>query len=92
MRKNAAVTAHINGVNGRAKDQALELIFFTGATTTSPDSIYGRVKSTILVRFVTMAISPTTPSKTYRNTISELIEKKIVNQSFYLLRKQMQFS
>ena len=41
IRKKAAVTAHMNGVNGLKNAQALEFDFLTGATTTSPDSIYG---------------------------------------------------
>lgn len=41
MRKQAAVTPHIDGVNGRKKAQALVLNVFTFVTTTSPDSIYG---------------------------------------------------
>jgi hypothetical protein len=34
----------------------------TGATTTSPDSIKGCVKSTIFVLFVTIVTSPTAAS------------------------------
>lgn len=62
-RKQQAVTAHISRLKGRRKAQAPEFSFLKGATTTSPDAAYGCVKSTIFVRFVTMAISPTTPSK-----------------------------
>lgn len=65
-RKKIAVTPHINGVNGRKNAQAFEFDFLTGATTTSPDSMYGWVKSTTLVRFVTIAMSPMTASKTCR--------------------------
>jgi len=62
-RKKVAVTIHIRVVNGCRKAQPPELIFVNGATTTSPDDAYGCVKSTILVRFVTIAISPMAPSK-----------------------------
>jgi len=62
-KKKQAVTIHIKGVNGCRKDHPPELIFLKGATTTSPDAAYGCVKSAILVRFVTMAMSPTAPSK-----------------------------
>ena len=41
VRKKAAMTPHIIGVKGRKNSQALEFNFLTGATTTSPDSIYG---------------------------------------------------
>ena len=41
VRKKAAMTPHINGVNGCKNSQALEFNFLIGATTTSPDSIYG---------------------------------------------------
>lgn len=60
--KEAAVAHHILAVNGRKKAQALEFNFFTGATTTRPDSMYGCVKSAILVRFVMIAMSPIAPS------------------------------
>lgn len=65
MRKNAAVVIHISLVNGFRKAQALEFIFLTGATTTNPDSIYGCVKSAILVRLVIIAMSPIAASYTY---------------------------
>ena len=58
MRKKIAVTPHIIGVNGLKNAQALEFNLLTGATTTSPDSTYGCVKSTIFVRLVMMAMSP----------------------------------
>jgi hypothetical protein len=58
MIKKIAVIPHIFGVNGLKNAQALEFNFLTGATTTSPDSIYGCVKSTILVRLVMIAMSP----------------------------------
>lgn len=64
-KKNIPVTNHIIGVNGLRKAQALDFIFLIGATTTSPDSIYGCVKSTILVLFVVMVMSPTTASNSY---------------------------
>lgn len=63
-RKKAAVTAHKVGENGRKNAQAPVFIFLNGATTTSPDAAYGCVKSTILVLFVTIAMSPTAPSYT----------------------------
>lgn len=62
-RKRSPVTAHISTVNGFKKDHGLVLAPFTGATTTSPDSINGCVKSTNLVLFVTIVISPTATSK-----------------------------
>lgn len=62
-RKKAPVTAHISIVNGFRNDQGLDLASLTGATTTSPDSINGCVKSTYLVLFVTIVISPTATSK-----------------------------
>lgn len=65
IRKKTPVTHHIMGVKGLRKAQALELSFPTGATTTSPDSMYGCVKSTILVRLVVIVMSPTTASKSY---------------------------
>lgn len=67
------MTAHINGVKGRKNAQALEFNFLTGATTTSPDSIYGWVKSTAFVRFVTIAMSPTAASKTYKIIFTGLV-------------------
>lgn len=63
--KKQAVTPHISRVNGLKNAKAPEFIFLTGATTTSPDSIYGCVKSAILVLLVVIAISPTAASKTY---------------------------
>lgn len=72
IRKNAPVTIHIDGVNGRKKAQGLEVIFLTGATTTSPDSMKGWVNSATFVRLVTMAMSPTAASKTYiQHTVSK---------------------
>lgn len=64
-KKDSPVTNHIHGVNGLRKAQALEYNFLIGATTTSPDSIYGCVKSTIFVLFVVMVMSPTTASNSY---------------------------
>lgn len=64
MRKKAAVTPHIDGVNGLKKAQALEFNFLTGTTTTNPESMNGWVKSTIFVRLVTIAMSPIAASKT----------------------------
>ena len=61
-RKKAAVTIHMAGENGCKKAQAPVFSFLSGATTTSPEAVYGRVKSTSLVRLVTMAMSPTTAS------------------------------
>ena len=65
MRKEIVVTSHIIGVNGFQNAQTLEFDSLTEATTTSRDSIYGCVKSTILVRSVVIAMSPITASKTY---------------------------
>ena len=62
MRKKIAVTPHIIGVNGLKNAQALEFNLLTLATTTSPDSTYGCVKSTILVRLVMIVMSPTAAS------------------------------
>lgn len=39
IRKKAAVTPHIKGVNGRKKAQALEFNFLKGASMNSPDSM-----------------------------------------------------
>jgi hypothetical protein len=61
-RKKEAVTIHIYLLNGRRKAQAPEFSFLNGATTTSPDEANGWVKSTIFVRFVTIAMSPTAAS------------------------------
>lgn len=67
--KKQPVTVHISGLNGLRKDQDPDFNFLNGATTTNPDATYGCVKSTILVRFVTMAISPMAASKNCnRNT------------------------
>lgn len=71
-KKKEAVTIHIRGVNGRKKDQPPVFVFLKGATTTSPDAAYGWVKSTIFVLFVTMAMSPTAPSKSYIKKTKEL--------------------
>jgi hypothetical protein len=61
-RKDIHVTHNIIGVNGLRK---LEFNFHTGATTTSPDSIYGRVKSIIFDRLGVIVMSPTTASSSY---------------------------
>lgn len=74
MRKKKAVTHHSFQVNGLKKAHALESDFLTGATTTSPDSIYGCVKSAILVLLVVIAISPTAASKVCREG------KKLITQ------------
>ena len=71
-RKNKPVTNHIIGVKGLKKAQALEFDFLMGATTTSPDSMYGCVKSTIFVLFVVIVMSPTTASKTYTYVGNEI--------------------
>jgi hypothetical protein len=78
-KKKQAVTIHIKGVNGCRKDQPPELIFLKGATTTSPDAAYGCVKSTILVRFVTIAMSPIAPSRTCNAKLKELAKLKSVS-------------
>lgn len=62
-RKKAALTPHSSGENGRRNAQAPVFNFLNGATMTSPDAANGCVKSTIFVRFVTIAISPIAPSK-----------------------------
>ena len=64
-RKKAPVTHHIWAVNGLRKDQGLDFSSLTGTTTTSPDSMYGWVKSTSLVLFVTIVTSPTAASKSW---------------------------
>ena len=64
-KKEIVVTSHIIGVNGLKNAQALEFNSLTEATTTSPDSTYGCVKSTILVRSVVIAMSPIAASKAY---------------------------
>lgn len=69
-RKNIPVTHHIIGVKGLRKAQALEFDFLIGATTTSPDSIYGCVKSTIFALLVVIVTSPTTASKLYMTRIT----------------------
>jgi hypothetical protein len=56
-------THHILKLNGFRKAQAFDSISLAGATIMRPDSIYGWVKSTSLVRFVTIAMSPIAPSK-----------------------------
>jgi hypothetical protein len=50
-------------VNGFKKAQAFDSTTLAGATMIRPDSIYGWVKSTSLVLFVTIAMSPTAASK-----------------------------
>lgn len=89
-RKQQAVTAHISRLKGRRKAQAPELSFLKGATTTSPDAAYGCVKSTIFVRFVTMAISPTTPSKFCR-VINSTVRKTVKKKQLFLDRKKKGF-
>ena len=76
-RKDIPVTHHINGVNGLKNAQALEFNFQTGATTTSPDSIYGCVKSTIFILFVVIVMSPTTASKSYTYVTSKLVNQEL---------------
>jgi hypothetical protein len=61
-RKDIHVTHNIIGVNGLRK---LEFNFHTGATTTSPDSIYGCMKSTIFDQLGVIVMSPTTASSSY---------------------------
>lgn len=56
--KKIPIRHHIWAVNGCRNAQALEGSFLTGATTTSPDSMYGWVKSAILVLSVMIAMSP----------------------------------
>lgn len=70
------VTIHMFLLNGFRKAQALEFEVLIGATTTSPDSIYGCVKSTILVRLVTIAISPIAASYTYKKRTPEELARK----------------
>lgn len=65
-RRKAPVTIHMFLENGLKKAQVLDFNFLTGATTTSPDSIYGCVKSTILVLLVMIAMSPIAASYTYK--------------------------
>lgn len=60
------MTIHMFLENGLKKAQVLDFNFLTGATTTSPDSIYGCVKSTILVLLVMIAMSPIAASYTYK--------------------------
>uniref|UniRef100_A0A2P2IQK6 Glutamate receptor n=1 Tax=Rhizophora mucronata TaxID=61149 RepID=A0A2P2IQK6_RHIMU len=62
-RKKQPVMIHKSGLNGLRNAQAPVFNFLNGATTTNPDAANGCVKSTIFVRFVTMAISPTAASK-----------------------------
>ena len=76
MRKKIHVTSHIIGVNGLKNAQALEFNSLTEATTTSPDAIYGCVKSTILVRLVVIAMSPIVASQTYIEEENQTIKKK----------------
>ena len=84
-RKDIPVTHHINGVNGLKNAQALEFNFQTGATTTSPDSIYGCVKSTIFVLSVVIVMSPTAASKSYiyvtSKPVNQELTKSIKNKS-----------
>lgn len=77
-RKEIKITPHNSTVNGLKIAQVPELSFFTGVTTTRPDSIYGWVKSTMLVRLVMMAMSPTAASYTY-TVISVKTQKKALN-------------
>lgn len=74
--KKQALTIHIFRLNGRRKAQAPEFFFFNGTTTTSPDEAYGCVKSTIFVRFVTIAMSPTAASKSYYKEMRDLASKQ----------------
>ena len=62
--KNAPVVHHMSGVNGTMNAQALfASSAFTGTTITRPDSVNGCVKSTYLLRFEKIVVSPTTASK-----------------------------
>lgn len=84
------MTAHITGVNGLRNDQALEFNFLTGATTTSPDSMYGCVKSAILVRFVIIAMSPIAASYTCKVVENQRIRKlkelqKLINKVLFAI-------
>lgn len=78
-RKEKAVTIHIDRVNGCRNAQAPVFNFLKGATTTSPDAAYGCVKSTIFVRFVTIAISPIAASKTCIRKIRQLANRSLTN-------------
>lgn len=61
-RKKEPVTHHICQENGFRNAHGLDFFSFTAATTTSPDSIKGCVKSTIFVLLVTIVMSPTAAS------------------------------
>lgn len=63
--KKMPVTHHSLAVNGLRNAHVPEFSLLTGATTTSPDSVNGWVKSAIRVRLVMIAMSPTAASKTY---------------------------
>uniref|UniRef100_A0A0A9EJA8 Uncharacterized protein n=1 Tax=Arundo donax TaxID=35708 RepID=A0A0A9EJA8_ARUDO len=62
-RKRTPRIHHIWKVNGFRNAQAFGSISFAGATIMRPDSIYGWVKSTSLVLFVTIVMSPIAASK-----------------------------
>lgn len=68
-RKNRPIKPHISTVNGFKKAHAFDSLSFVATTIVRPDSMYGCVKSTILVRLVTMDMSPTAASKTYKKKI-----------------------
>ena len=61
--KNAPIVHHMPGVKGSMNAQELfASSALTGTTITIPDSAYGCVKSTYLLRLDKIVISPTTPS------------------------------
>ena len=62
IKKDADVMHHISTVNGLRNTQAFDFEFFIGATITRPVEAKGCEKSTIRVRLVTIAISPTAAS------------------------------
>lgn len=70
-----ALTGHIFGENGLGKAQALDCTFLTGSTTTNPDSIYGCLKSAILVQLVMIAMSPIAASKVYMEQENKKIRR-----------------
>lgn len=71
-RKKIPVTPHICQVNGIRNDHGLDFTSFTRASTTSPDSMKGCVKSTILVLFVVIVTSPTTASYFWKDRVNQL--------------------
>lgn len=85
-RKNNPVTHHISKVNGCKKAQALESCSLTAVSMTSPDSIKGCVKSTILVLSVLIAMSPTAASNSYKK------KDIITNQTQFLSSEFMLFN